>query len=239
MRRILVTATLVALTAGLTGCQIGAGSGATASHPPADGTGAAATAAPTSTFSDAQITAWVDRSAPSKADVGADTVEDHSGPKNVHVPCPDAGVGLINIVWTHAWYWTGGPIRYLIERVVGVSGPPAKDQAATILGYTHQCRTYQSSDAVNTYSVTITGDYAVLVNEVFDGGGAWCEQYTQLSPADGKGVQRSSCSAIFSRGPVMMWLQVYGELPTVASAQSKLDLAVRLTVPAFIKALPR
>ncbi len=233
MRRIVVTTATLTLVAALAGCRIGGSPpAATASH------SSPAASAPAASVTDDQITAWVDRAGPSQAAVGADKVEEHKGVYAVPVPCPTTGGTIENVVWTHAWYWTGGPIGYLVEQVVGISAPAARFQVAVVKGYAHQCQTYQSSDSADTYTVTIAGDYPLTAPDGVDGAFAWCEEYTQLTPAEGAGQKSVACQAVFSRGPLMMRLLEYGNLATVASARAKLDLAITLTVKAFVAAVP-
>ncbi len=234
MRRIVTTtAATLALVAALAGCTIGG------RHATLTQTSASPQApAPGATMTDDQITAWVDRAGPTKDQVGADSVEEHKGVYTLPVPCPDKGAAVGNVVWTHVWYWTGGPIGYLVENVVGISSPEARFQVAAIQGYAHQCQTYQSKDATNTYTVTIAGDYTIKPPDGVDGTFAWCEEYTQLTPADGAGRKNVACTGVFSRGQVLMELLAYGNQPTVASARAKLDLAVLLTAKAFVAAAP-
>jgi hypothetical protein len=229
----------VGSVAGLLGCIalfVGAAAcGTPQASPPPPGSSSVPSS---SSVSDAELKAWVEAARLTSAVVGADApVRDQSGMIGMVRMCDEALSSDAHLVYSHHATWSGTNIKY-VEHAVFAYDAPGSDMVSAVRDRAEDCRTYELAGAGDSAQMTNLGEYAMTIPDGIDDAYAFCELSVTLTPASHSGEEAFICTAVFSRGALAMTVRVFGDEPSVEAAQSALDLASSMAVPALVNAVP-
>jgi hypothetical protein len=232
MRKLAPVALLVLV---LSGCTSAPG------HPAADASlSPSPSPSPSPTVSIGQLKSWVDAAGLTPAVVGATKpVNDDTKVANALEVCGNQLVADINLAYLHYWRWAGSHLSYVEHTVEAYQGIRGVDVIAEIKGREHDCTSYEETDPYGTAELTPAGDYAFTLPHGVDSGYAYCVLTTMTAPAKNKGEKDWICTGTLVRGDVVVIVSVFsGQVPSLASSQHNLDVAIVAAAAALAHAIP-